>query len=108
MGWRHFRPPGSRSTSPILASDDSMQVSEFLVGKVETAGPETPIRELAHRMRELAIGFIPIVEGDRLVGVITDRDIALRGNPRRHRRGTRCRWKSSAASKTRAWSKRGS
>jgi hypothetical protein len=28
--------------------------------------------------------------------------------PRRHRRGTRCRWKSSAASKTRAWSKRGS
>src|SRR5512147_3005383 len=62
-------------------SGDSMQVSEFLVGKVETAGPETPIREVAHRMRELAIGFIPIVEGDRLVGVITDRDIALRGNP---------------------------
>jgi CBS-domain-containing membrane protein len=58
-----------------------MQVSEFLVGKVETAGPETPLRELVHRMRELAIGFIPIVEGDRLVGVITDRDIALRGNP---------------------------
>ena len=58
-----------------------MQVSEVLVSKVETAWPETPIRELAHRMRELAIGFIPIVEGDRLVGVITDRDIALRGNP---------------------------
>jgi CBS domain-containing protein len=56
-------------------------VSEVLVSKVETARPETPIRELAHRMRELAIGFIPIVEGDRLVGVITDRDIALRGNP---------------------------
>ena len=58
-----------------------MQVSEVLVADVETAEPETPLRELAHRMRELAIGFIPIVEGDRLVGVITDRDIALRGNP---------------------------
>jgi CBS domain-containing protein len=56
-----------------------MQVSEVLVSDVETAEPDTPIRELAHRMRELAIGFIPIVEGDRLVGVITDRDIALRG-----------------------------
>jgi CBS domain-containing protein len=56
-----------------------MQVSEVLVSKVETARPETPIRELAHRMRELAIGFIPIVEGDRLVGVIADRDIDLRG-----------------------------
>jgi CBS domain-containing protein len=56
-----------------------MQVSEVLVADVETAEPETPLRELAHRMREVAIGFIPIVEGDRLVGVITDRDIVLRG-----------------------------
>ncbi len=56
-----------------------MQVNEVLVADVETAEPETPLRELAHRMRELAIGFIPIVEGDRLVGVITDRDIVLRG-----------------------------
>ena len=85
-----------------------MQVSEVLVSKVETAGPETPIRELAHRMRELAIGFIPIVEGDKLVGVITDRDIALRGNPETAPARNRCRLKSSAASKTRAWSKRGS
>jgi CBS domain-containing protein len=55
-----------------------MKISEVMVGDVETAEADTPIRELAHRMRELAIGFIPIVEGDRLVGVITDRDIALR------------------------------
>jgi CBS domain-containing protein len=56
-----------------------MQVSEVLVADIETAEPDTPIRELARRMRELAIGFIAIVEGDRLVGVITDRDIVLRG-----------------------------
>jgi CBS domain-containing protein len=79
--WHHPRPKGEGYDISTLASGDSMQVSEVLVSKGETAGPETPIRELAHRMRELAIGFIPIVEGDRLVGVITDRDIALRGNP---------------------------
>ena len=56
-----------------------MQVSEVLVSDIETAEPDTPIREVARRMRELAIGFMPIVEGDKLVGVITDRDIVLRG-----------------------------
>jgi CBS domain-containing protein len=56
-----------------------MQVSEVLVSDVETAGPDVPLRELARRMRELAIGFMPIVEGEKLVGVITDRDIVLRG-----------------------------
>jgi CBS domain-containing protein len=56
-----------------------MQVSEVLVSDVETAGPDVPLRELARRMRELAIGFMPIVEGERLVGVITDRDIVVRG-----------------------------
>jgi CBS-domain-containing membrane protein len=55
-----------------------MQVSEVLVRNVEIATPDTPLLELARRMRESAIGFVPIVEGERLVGVITDRDIVLR------------------------------
>jgi CBS domain-containing protein len=55
-----------------------MQVSEVMVGDIEVAAPDTPIRELALRMRELAIGFVPIVDGEKLVGVVTDRDIALR------------------------------
>src|SRR5512144_1704710 len=56
-----------------------MQVSEVLVSDVETAEPHVPLRELARRMRELGIGFMPIVEREKLVGVITDRDIAVRG-----------------------------
>jgi CBS domain-containing protein len=53
-----------------------MQVSEVLVRNVEIAAPDTPLLELAQRMRENAIGFMPLVEGERLVGVITDRDIS--------------------------------
>lgn len=56
-----------------------MLVSEVLTDDVETADPDTPLRELARRMRELSVGFMPIVDGDKLVGVITDRDIVLRG-----------------------------
>ena len=56
-----------------------MQVMEVMVSDIETAEADTPVRELANRMRALAVGFMPIVEADRLVGVITDRDIVLRG-----------------------------
>jgi CBS domain-containing protein len=55
-----------------------MNVSQVLVRDIETADTDTPLRELARRMRERGIGFMPILEGDRLVGVITDRDIAMR------------------------------
>ena len=56
-----------------------MKVGEVLVSDVETAGPDVPLRDLARRMRELGIGFVPIVEGETLVGVVTDRDIVVRG-----------------------------
>jgi CBS domain-containing protein len=59
-------------------SGESMNVSHVLVRDIETAEANTPIIELARRMRERGIGFVPILEGDRLVGVITDRDIAMR------------------------------
>ena len=39
----------------------------------------TPIREVAHLMKDKNIGFVPIVKDDYLVGVVTDRDIVIRG-----------------------------
>lgn len=39
---------------------------------------ETPLPEIARRMREEDIGSVPVIEGDRLVGIVTDRDIVLR------------------------------
>jgi CBS domain-containing protein len=41
--------------------------------------PGTPLTELARLMREHNIGAIPIGENDRLVGMVTDRDIVCRG-----------------------------
>lgn len=55
-----------------------MTVSQALVRDIGTAETDTPLRELALRMRESGIGFVPILEGDKLVGVATDRDIAMR------------------------------
>jgi CBS domain-containing protein len=62
----------------ILQGGESMNVSQVLVRDIETAGTDTPLLELARRMRERGIGFMPILEGDKLVGVITDRDIVMR------------------------------
>jgi CBS domain-containing protein len=45
---------------------------------VRLVKPEQPIREAAKLMGELDIGALPVEENDRLVGMITDRDIAVR------------------------------
>jgi CBS domain-containing protein len=55
-----------------------MNLRQTPVRDIETANTDTPLRELARRMRESGIGFMPILEGDKLVGVTTDRDIAMR------------------------------
>lgn len=56
-----------------------MKVKEAMHKGVEWVSPETPIRELAKMMRESDIGAIPIGENDRLVGMVTDRDIVCKG-----------------------------
>jgi CBS domain-containing protein len=55
-----------------------MKVSEAMTREVRLARPEQTIREVARLMGELDIGAIPVEENDRLVGMITDRDIAVR------------------------------
>jgi len=56
-----------------------MQVSELMSKKVEWVSPTLPLRQAAQKMRDLDIGCLPVGENDRLVGMITDRDIACRG-----------------------------
>lgn len=55
-----------------------MQVKDVMTPTVEIAAPTMSIREAAERMRELDIGCLPVGENDRLVGIVTDRDIVLR------------------------------
>ncbi len=46
---------------------------------VEWVGPETPVTEVAKLMCTRNIGAIPIGENDRLIGMVTDRDIVCKG-----------------------------
>ena len=54
-------------------------VSAAMHKGAEWVGPQTPITEIAKRMRELDVGSIPVGEDDRLIGMVTDRDIICRG-----------------------------
>lgn len=55
-----------------------MKVGEIMTGDVEVVSPDSPLTEAARRMRDLDTGFLPVGENDRLVGTLTDRDIAIR------------------------------
>ena len=51
---------------------------EIMTKNVRTATRETSLREAAIMMRDGDMGAVPIVEDDRLVGIVTDRDIVIR------------------------------
>jgi len=56
-----------------------MKVKDVMHTGVTWVKPGTPVRELAKTMRERDIGAIPVGENDRLIGMVTDRDITCRG-----------------------------
>ena len=56
-----------------------MKVKEAMHKGVEWVGPDTPVTELAKLMCTHNIGAIPIGESDRLIGMVTDRDIVCKG-----------------------------
>jgi CBS domain-containing protein len=55
-----------------------MQVREIMTETVERVPPDTSLSAVAVKMEETDVGAIPVFEGDRLVGMVTDRDIVLR------------------------------
>jgi CBS domain-containing protein len=55
-----------------------MKVSEAMTRDVRVASPSETIRQAAQMMAELDAGVLPVGDNDRLVGMITDRDIAVR------------------------------
>jgi CBS domain-containing protein len=55
-----------------------MQVSEVMSNEVNIASPDHSIRDAARMMADIDVGVLPVGENDRLVGMITDRDIAVR------------------------------
>ena len=56
-----------------------MEIREIMTKHVDLVDPDTTIRDAAVRMRDDHVGALPVGENDRLVGMVTDRDIAVRG-----------------------------
>jgi len=55
-----------------------MQISELMTRDVRIAAPDDSLEHAARMMGEIDAGVLPVGENDRLVGMITDRDIAIR------------------------------
>ena len=53
-------------------------IQEVMTANPRTVEPSTPLVEAARLMQTEDVGVLPIVEGDRLTGMITDRDITIR------------------------------
>ena len=56
-----------------------MKIKDIMTHDVELAGPDDTLQKAAQCMLDLDIGVLPVGEQDRLVGMITDRDLAVRG-----------------------------
>jgi CBS domain-containing protein len=55
-----------------------MRISEAMTRDVRICTPSQTIREVARTMGEIDAGAMPVGENDRLIGMITDRDITVR------------------------------
>ena len=56
-----------------------MQVKEIMTHNAETIDFSATLTEVAQKMKSLEIGALPVWQGEELVGMITDRDITVRG-----------------------------
>ena len=56
-----------------------MKVSECMTREVRLVAPEETLQDAARMMADIDAGILPVGEDDRMIGMITDRDIAIRG-----------------------------
>jgi CBS domain-containing protein len=54
------------------------KVGDVMTQRPRAVTPQTPLNEVAQLMEAEDVGAIPVVDGDRLVGIVTDRDIVVR------------------------------
>jgi CBS domain-containing protein len=55
-----------------------MELREIMTCDVEVVSGEASLQEAASKMKSLDVGLIPVCDGDRLQGILTDRDITIR------------------------------
>lgn len=55
-----------------------MKLSEIMTRDVEVLASDGMLDQAARRMKDLDVGTMPVCDGERLVGMLTDRDIVIR------------------------------
>jgi CBS domain-containing protein len=55
-----------------------MKIREVMTPRVEVVRPDATLEQAAEKMKRLDVGSLPVCDGERLVGMITDRDITVR------------------------------
>jgi CBS domain-containing protein len=76
IGFQELR---RRQRQNLKGGTKIMRIEDIMTRDVETCAPDATLQEVSSRMLDWDVGSIPIVENDRLVGIITDRDIVIRG-----------------------------
>lgn len=75
LWWTVTLPPWAGPLSTQCWEEFIIQVKQIMSQPVITIGPSAPLEEAARLMKERKIGCLPVVEGNRLVGIITETDI---------------------------------
>ena len=76
------RADGHGSCGSFASGAAQTQLKDFINYRVETAQPSDSLQQAAVKMRDLDVGSLPVCDGQRLVGAITDRDITIRATAR--------------------------
>jgi CBS domain-containing protein len=75
----------SQSVDHTQEVSEHMKVRDAMAKTIQTATPQDNVAKVAKLMKQEDAGFIPITEGDRLAGVVTDRDLVVRCLAEGHR-----------------------
>jgi uncharacterized protein (DUF2267 family)/CBS domain-containing protein len=70
---------GQQKTRSAGEQEKAMKASDMMTRSVHVANPNQTLQQAAQALAQLDAGSLPVGENDRLVGMITDRDIAIRG-----------------------------
>ena len=59
-----------------------MHLKEIMTSPVATIAPDSSLADAARKMLKLDIGVLPVSDGKKVVGIVSDRDITIRGVPK--------------------------
>jgi CBS domain-containing protein len=74
IGWALWRLARRRATD----GGSNTRLKDVMTRHVEVVRPDAQLKEAAAKMADLDVGAIPVCDGERLVGMLTDRDITIR------------------------------